>query len=269
MAERAGALAHWAAARSPWQESWLARWRTWIRRPQLLRYLIITDSALAASIVVILTVSAPVMQAAAPLPPLQARAILARGEARWRPAAALPLASATPLPTRTPSPTPEPLLTATPIPAAFSQWESWLPLHGGWNGAAECWGAVLAPMGTGHFTWPTDKHYLVGKDYNWRWHPGLDLGGEVGDPIYAADAGVVVYAGWNAYGFGNLVILDHGNGQHSLYGHLSEIHVTCGQGVPQGAILGLAGSTGYSTGPHLHFEIRSGGSNVNPWDYLP
>ena len=181
----------------------------------------------------------------------------------------MPVATPSPRPTLPPTPTLEPVLTAPPIPTLFSAWESWLPTQGGWNGLAECWGGVLAPVGTGHFVWPTDKHYLVGKDFNWRWHPGLDLGGEVGDPIYAADAGVAVYAGWNVYGFGNLVILDHGNNWHSLYAHLSEIHVTCGQGVTQGALLGLAGSTGRSTGPHLHFEIRSGGVNVNPWEYLP
>jgi hypothetical protein len=251
-----------AARLVPW-------WRAWLRRPHLLRYLLITDGALAASIVVVVTVGVPALPAAGAPAPIHARAAPARGAGRWQAPVGLPAATPTPRPTLAPTPTPEPVLTATPIPTLFSEWDSWLPTQGGWNGLAECWGGVLAPAGTGRFVWPTDKHYLVGKDYNWRWHPGLDLGGEVGDPIYAADAGVAVYAGWNVYGFGNLVILDHGNNWHSLYAHLSEIHVTCGQGVTQGTLLGLAGSTGRSTGPHLHFEIRSGGVNVNPWEYLP
>ena len=235
------------------------------RQPQTLRYLVIADGALAASFTAALIIGGPLLQA--PLPaPLAARAHLA-GQ-RFHPTPVLPTATPTPLPTATPTATPEPLLTATPIPTLFSEWESSLPLQGGWNGLAECWGGVLAPQGTGRFRWPTDKRYLVGWDYRY-WHPGLDLGGEVGDPLYAADAGVVVYAGWNVYGFGNLVIIDHGNGWHTLYAHLSETHVTCGQGVTQGALLGLAGSTGRSTGPHLHFEMRLNGVNVNPWDYLP
>ncbi|MCS6911386.1 MAG: M23 family metallopeptidase, partial [Anaerolineales bacterium] len=105
--------------------------------------------------------------------------------------------------------------------------------------------------------------------FSWRWHPGLDLGGEYDEPIYAADSGVVVYSGWNTYGYGNTVILDHGNGWHTLYAHFNSVLVTCGEAVTQGQIIGLAGSTGRSTGPHLHFEMRLGGGYVNPWNYLP
>ncbi|MBL8058426.1 MAG: M23 family metallopeptidase, partial [Anaerolineales bacterium] len=272
LAQRAAVVAGWpavAAARRLVDEG-RRRWQTWLRQPRLLRYLVLADSALAGSIVVILTVTAPALQAAGPSLPAELRAGLPRGAARVGLAVpAAPLPTATPPPTPAPTATPEPVLTATPIPNFYTEWESWLPTQGGWNGLGECWGNVLAPAGAGRFVWPTDKRYLVGKDYNWRWHPGLDLGGDVGDPIYAADSGVVVYAGWNVYGFGNLVIVDHGNNWHTLYAHLSEILVTCGEGVEQGALLGLAGSTGHSTGPHLHFEIRSGGVNVNPWDYLP
>jgi murein DD-endopeptidase MepM/ murein hydrolase activator NlpD len=177
----------------------------------------------------------------------------------------MPSPTATPEPTATPSPIP----TATPIPIVYSVWESTLPQHGGWNGAGQCWGTVLAPLGTGTFVWPTDRHYLVGRDFSWRWHPGLDLGGEFDEPIYAADSGVVVYSGWNTYGYGNLIILDHGNGWHTLYAHLNAVLVGCGEAVTQGQLIGLAGSTGRSTGPHLHFEMRLGGNYVNPWNYLP
>lgn len=213
-----------------------------------------------------------------PLPPLSeslskihAYSFVGRQRSLGKEATPTPTRSPTPLPTATaqPTATSEPVLTATPIPIVFTAWDSTLPQYGGWNGAGECWGPVLAPPGTGAFAWPTDRRHLVGKDFSWRWHPGLDLGGEFDEPIYAADSGVVVYAGWNTYGYGNLVILDHGNGWHTLYAHFNSVLVACGEGVTQGQIIGLAGSTGRSTGPHLHFEMRLGGTYVNPWDYLP
>jgi murein DD-endopeptidase MepM/ murein hydrolase activator NlpD len=80
----------------------------------------------------------------------------------------------------------------------------------------------------------------------------------------------VVYAGWNDYGYGNLIILDHGNGWESRYAHLSQVNVSCGQNVGQGDVIGLMGSTGNSTGPHLHFELMNSTlGKVNPLDFLP
>lgn len=213
-----------------------------------------------------------------PLPPpvkpalgKQAQAYLNQQRLLHEYATLTPTPTFTPSPTATPEPTatPSPIPTATPIPIVYSVWESTLPQYGGWNGAGQCWGQVLAPIGAGTFVWPTDRHYLVGKDFSWRWHPGLDLGGEFDEPIYAADSGVVVYSGWNSYGYGNLVILDHGNGWHTLYAHFNSVLVACGEAVTQGQLIGLAGSTGRSTGPHLHFEMRLGGGYVNPWNYLP
>lgn len=195
------------------------------------------------------------------------KSLLLAGDWRTPTATPSPTATLTPSPTPTATPTPPP--TATPILWPYREWESSLPPYGGWNGLGQCPGAVLAPVGGGVFIWPTDKHYLVGKDFSWRWHPGLDLGGDYGDVVYAADSGVVVYAGWNTYGYGNLVILDHGNGWHTLYAHFNEVSITCGAAVMQGQILGMAGSTGYSTGPHVHFEMSLNGSYVIPWDYLP
>ncbi len=177
-----------------------------------------------------------------------------------------------PTPTTPPTPTPTPTLpvsTATPIPIVYSTWEPTLPGEGGWGGNATCEGTFIAPTGSGVFTWPTDVHALSGRNYSWRWHPGLDLYASYGDPIYAADAGLVVYAGWNSWGYGNMVAIDHGNGWHTLYAHFREINVSCGQAVEQGAVIGLAGSTGNSTGSHLHFEIRGETGKVNPWGYLP
>ncbi len=122
-------------------------------------------------------------------------------------------------------------------------------------------------LGTGSFIWPTTERYLSGNDY-WSGHLGIDIAASVGNPVYAADSGVVVAAGWNSHGYGNMVMIDHGNGFHTVYAHLSSVRVSCGSGVSRGQVVGYAGSTGNSTGPHLHFEIRYFGSFVNPWSYL-
>lgn len=125
-------------------------------------------------------------------------------------------------------------------------------------------------IGSGAFVWPTTDHTLSGFDYTPSAnHWGIDIGGALGNPIYAADSGVVVYAGWNDWGYGNVLVIDHGNGWQTLYGHLSQLYVTCGSSVSSGATIGAMGSTGNSTGPHLHFEImNASGVRVNPWDYL-
>jgi murein DD-endopeptidase MepM/ murein hydrolase activator NlpD len=125
-------------------------------------------------------------------------------------------------------------------------------------------------VGYGAFVWPAAKHYLSGFDYapNAN-HWGIDLAGNDGEAVFATDAGVVVYAGWNNYGYGNMIMVDHGNNFQSLYAHLSGISVGCGQSVGQGDLIGAIGNTGRSTGSHLHFEIRAISSWVNPWDVLP
>jgi murein DD-endopeptidase MepM/ murein hydrolase activator NlpD len=122
--------------------------------------------------------------------------------------------------------------------------------------------------GTGTFVWPAGNHSLSGNDY-WSGHLGIDIAAATGAPVYASDSGVVVYAGPISGGYGNMVMIDHGNGFHTLYAHNSQIIVRCGQNVSQGQTIAYAGSTGNSTGPHLHFEIRYLGAFVNPWDYLP
>lgn len=125
-------------------------------------------------------------------------------------------------------------------------------------------------VGFGTFVWPTDHHFLSGYDYTPSAnHWGIDIDGDEGQAVYATDAGVIVYAGWNNYGYGNMIMVDHGNDFQSLYAHLSSINVVCGQSVGQGNLIGLVGSTGRSSGPHLHFEIRGSASHVNPWDVLP
>ncbi|OGO48666.1 MAG: hypothetical protein A2W37_14645 [Chloroflexi bacterium RBG_16_63_12] len=132
----------------------------------------------------------------------------------------------------------------------------------------QCPGGYTGAVGVGSFVWPTDNHTVGGYNYS-AIHRGIDLRAGLGDPIYAVDGGVVVYAGWNDFGYGNLVVIDHGNGWQSVYGHLSQWNVDCGQSVFQGNVIGLAGSTGRSSGPHLHFELRYNGAYVNPLDVLP
>lgn len=125
-------------------------------------------------------------------------------------------------------------------------------------------------VGYGSFIWPTNKHYLSGFDYSPKTnHWGIDIAGSEGEGVYATDAGVVVYAGWNNYGYGNMVMIDHGNGFQSLYAHLSAIYRFCGQSVGQGEGIGAIGSTGHSSGAHLHFEIMTATYKINPWDVLP
>ena len=125
-------------------------------------------------------------------------------------------------------------------------------------------------VGFGTFIWPSNKHTLSGFDYSPSTnHWGIDISGNTGEGVYATDAGVVVYAGWNNYGYGNMIMIDHGSGFQSLYAHLSALNVVCGQSVGQGDVIGAIGSTGNSSGSHLHFEIRAISSFVNPWDVLP
>lgn len=132
----------------------------------------------------------------------------------------------------------------------------------------QCPGGYSGAVGTGSFVWPANNHTLSGYDFT-SIHHGLDIRARLGDPIYATDSGVIVYAGPNSFGYGNLIVVDHGNGWESVYGHLSQWNVDCGQSVFQGNLIGLAGSTGNSSGPHLHFEIHYKGGYVNPWTVLP
>lgn len=127
---------------------------------------------------------------------------------------------------------------------------------------------------TGRFIWPMRGPITSGFGY--RYHPihryrarhtGIDISRPTGTPIVAADGGRVIAAGWQQ-GYGKAVVILHGRGLATLYGHMSRISVSAGQTVEQGQRIGACGSTGYSTGPHLHFEVRVGGSPVNPMRYL-
>ena len=138
-------------------------------------------------------------------------------------------------------------------------------------GPGFCGTIVDGAVGTGTFIWPAVNHLLSGFDYSPSTnHFGIDIAGALGNAIYAADNGVVVYAGWNDWGYGNVVVIDHDGGWQTLYAHLSSFNVGCGQSVYQGDVIGAFGSTGNSSGPHLHFEmLNENYGKVNPWNFLP
>lgn len=129
-------------------------------------------------------------------------------------------------------------------------------------------------QGTGAMGWPCSGP--ITSPFGYRTHPifgttifhaGIDIGVDYGTPIHAADSGVVVYSGWIS-GYGNAVIIDHGGGISTLYGHNQSLAVSEGQSVSKGSVIAYAGSTGNSTGPHCHFEVDVNGSPVDPMGYL-
>jgi murein DD-endopeptidase MepM/ murein hydrolase activator NlpD len=115
--------------------------------------------------------------------------------------------------------------------------------------------------------WPTQGS--ISSYYGWRWgafHKGIDIAAGKGNKILAADAGMISFAGWNG-GYGYLVKIDHGGGKETWYGHQSKIAVKVGDTVSKGDVIGYVGSTGNSTGPHLHFEVHQGGGTKNPLSF--
>lgn len=129
-------------------------------------------------------------------------------------------------------------------------------------------------QGTGQLSWPCSG--VITSPYGYRTHPifgrtiyhsGMDIGVDYGTPIHAADSGTVIYSGWIS-GYGSAVIIDHGGGMQTLYGHNQSLNVSEGQSVSKGAVIAFAGSTGNSTGPHCHFEVEINGQAVDPMGYL-
>ncbi len=126
---------------------------------------------------------------------------------------------------------------------------------------------------SGSFMWPLPYTRNITSGYEMRWgrmHTGIDISsaGVYGQSVVASDSGVVTWAGYDSSGYGNYVIIDHGNGYQTLYGHCSSLAVSKGQSVSKGQTIAYVGSTGYSTGPHLHFEVRSGSSRLNPMNFV-
>ncbi|CAA9584217.1 Membrane proteins related to metalloendopeptidases [uncultured Synechococcales cyanobacterium] len=133
---------------------------------------------------------------------------------------------------------------------------------------------TVVVYGTGRMSFPSNGP--ITSVFGWRMHPvlgsnrfhsGMDFGAEYGSPIRAADRGTVIFAGWYG-GYGNAVIIDHGNAIITLYGHSSQLYVVEGQVVKRGQAIAAVGSTGLSTGPHLHFEVRYNGEPIDPGAYL-
>ena len=133
--------------------------------------------------------------------------------------------------------------------------------------------SAIVPAPTGQasaagFVWPV--HGVLTSSFGWRWgrmHEGIDLAVPSGTPVVASAAGTVIVAGWMG-GYGNLVVIDHGNGLATAYGHNTSVAVSYGQTVAQGQLISYSGSTGHSTGPHVHFEVRVNGAPVDPLGYL-
>ena len=147
-------------------------------------------------------------------------------------------------------------------------WSSlaWSQSSGAGSGSSACGGGR---PGSGSFIWPVagEPHTISGNGYS-AGHLGIDMTAVEGDVLLATDHGVVTFADWSQYGYGWMVQIDHGNGYVSLYAHLTTIFVKMCQPVGQGDQIGTAGNTGNSFGAHLHFELRLGGSPVNPLDYV-
>ena len=133
--------------------------------------------------------------------------------------------------------------------------------------------AGISARGSGTFIWPLRGRITSSYGARRRYgrlhrHTGVDIAAPYGSPIAAADAGEVIFAGWWD-GYGKAIVIDHGKGRATVYGHMSRLYMQAGMPVAKGQTIGLEGSTGYSTGPHLHFEVRKNGVVQNPNRYLP
>ncbi len=160
------------------------------------------------------------------------------------------------------------------IPGGQRELISWLefvPTYQRGNGTAtsELGGGSCPNLaGSPPYLWPTNgPHTISGNDFS-PTHLGIDITAFEGTPVLASGAGVVVYAGWSQYGYGNVIEIDHGGGWATVYAHLSQFNVKVCDYVSAGQVIALSGSTGNSTGPHLHFEVRKNGTAVDPWQIV-
>jgi len=122
--------------------------------------------------------------------------------------------------------------------------------------------------GDGLYAWPVRSREVIAEGY-WSAHPGVDLAVDIGEEVLAADGGTVTFSGWSNLGYGHLVILDHGNGDFSLYAGLGAVTATCGTLLAEGQPVGLGGVIGHPAGPFVHFEVRRGEDFLSPLDLLP
>ncbi len=155
------------------------------------------------------------------------------------------------------------------VPGAVAEVFVWTPpTLSSVSGGTSREGSGVAPaiVGTGTFVYPVSSRNFTQRF--WYGHPGIDIALAEGSGVFAADTGTVTFAGWNIYGYGNLIVINHGNGYETFYGHLNSINVFPGQIVYQGNVIGAVGNTGNSSGPHIHFEIRTGGNQDDPCWYI-
>lgn len=139
------------------------------------------------------------------------------------------------------------------------------------SGGASSGGASASVSSSARFMHPLNGRGTISSTYGSRWgtfHYGLDFAAPAGTPIYASAGGKVIYSGYNNGGYGKLIIIDHGNGYQTYYAHCSSLYVNVGESVSQGQNIAGVGTTGNSTGNHLHFEVRVGGTPVNPYGYV-
>lgn len=181
---------------------------------------------------------------------------------------------------RAPQATATPAATATVSESATLGWPSLgidrdNPEAGRALGPGFCTGPITGPVGSGVLAWPlpddtaSRAHVFLTQDFGPA-HGGIDVAAPLGTPVLTADGGVVLYAGWTGNGAGFAVIVDHGDGWQTFYAHLETVAARCGASIARGEVLGAVGSTGRSTGPHLHFGVYSSHEGlVNPRDRLP
>jgi murein DD-endopeptidase MepM/ murein hydrolase activator NlpD len=175
------------------------------------------------------------------------------------------------LPDKPPPARPNYYLASVPVPKG-TEWDKYTPVRRPAQGGGE-----VASSGSGLFSMPLRNYKRMSSGYGYRNHPirggrrmhsGMDLAARKGTPIYAAAAGTVTWSGWRG-GYGKCVTIDHQNQYQSIYGHCSTLHAQAGDNVDRGDLIGYVGSTGNSTGPHLHFEVRKNNDPVNPQRFLP
>jgi len=144
-----------------------------------------------------------------------------------------------------------------------------LPTYSSYSGLAALKNLVVPPSSSAtkgnKMNWPTEGHRIT-QYYNWS-HHAVDIANKIGTAIYAADAGTVEYAGWGS-GYGNQIVIDHGGGKKTRYAHASKLFVSKGDTIAKGQTIAAMGSTGWSTGPHLHFEVIINGGKLNPLDFI-
>lgn len=153
---------------------------------------------------------------------------------------------------------------------ASSEWV-FVPLGRGLMGAATNNYDTETYLSSGHFAWPVPSSKRISSGFGRRWgraHEGIDIAARKGSHIIAADDGVVVYAGSELGGYGNIVVIGHEGGYFTIYAHNNRNHVRKGQKVYRGQVIAEVGASGRATGPHLHFEIRHDSRAINPKKYL-